>query len=531
MSKEVEKRSPYKEFLQGDKLAFDLKTLQPDGSIESTLHQITIADIKGGGFFGKVLIPENENFVIKTSLPDPFHHFWREANWGFKPFPSQTDEKTAQMQHLAIRLIHDVLPVLSNGKFRSPASFGYTKLSTGYAQVIEKMEGRGPRFDLPNDDVSDFKKAQKELTDIALSLGLEQAGQIHPDNPFGMANLWFNDKSNSWIWLDTTPAIPHNGWIWPFFHFKFHKEIRYWFNQKQTTFDTIHMGYFLKEVVENKHLFPPDVYQKIRKDAALYSESLEEKNRDQNSLRRDIKPTIEAAGEIATNLATQRAIYKFIDDPQFRKDTLSVIEKLITDQDFRTNYLNKKFFLNGIDQAKEKGIITDEEWERAWKAVKNNSLTTEEKKVLAGVQMYYIAVSTVLDILEFSAYGKAAASLNDDLISRLTTAAVGFVIGWVLPSIIKPAGTRLIQTQTKVDLRAATVVSAIPKFGTYLAVPAQFTTTVGGDESQLIWHYTVRNMIARISELSPSGGWGTEFEAQLWQKVGKRLESLQARTK
>ncbi|MBI4100362.1 hypothetical protein HY439_01340 [Candidatus Microgenomates bacterium] len=218
------RKNPYGEYLTGDEIKFSLQTLQSDGSLRSCDQRIVIRDVRGGGFFGRVIIPEDGGYVIKTSCPDSWHHLWREVNWDFKPFPARVFEIDAQLEHLSTRLIHQVLPRLSGGKFRSPDSFGYTDLPNGFAQVVEKMEGRGPRFDLPKNEFLEFRQAQEELTDLALRLGLEQAGQIHPENPFGMANLWKEKDGHGFIWLDTIPAIPHNGWIKPFFHFKFHKK-------------------------------------------------------------------------------------------------------------------------------------------------------------------------------------------------------------------------------------------------------------------------------------------------------------------
>lgn len=129
----------YQEYSPGDQISFPLHTLQSDGNIITSERSITIEDIRGGGFFGKVIIPRDENFVIKTSLPDPWHHLWRIVNWNFREFPAQSEEKSAKLEHLATRLIHNVLPVISNGRFYSPDSYGYTRLAPGYAQVVEKL--------------------------------------------------------------------------------------------------------------------------------------------------------------------------------------------------------------------------------------------------------------------------------------------------------------------------------------------------------------------------------------------------------
>lgn len=518
------RRSPYNEYSPGDKVQFSIRTLKPDGSLATKDHRITIGDIRGGGFFGRVLVPEDEDFVIKTSLPDPWHHLWRTINWDFKPFPAQSNEVAAQLEHLSTRLIHQVLPVLSEGKFYSPDSSGYTHLSTGIAQVVEKMRGRGPRFDLPENEFLKFRTAQKELTIIALNLGLEQAGQIHPDNPFSLANLWWNDEKGVWIWLDTIPAIPHKGWIKPLFHFKFHKDMRHWFYQKATTFNRIHTGYFLTEISRNRHLFSEETFQELKAGLELYDSLREDYERQQKGNRADFSPALRASCETAKDLIRERFILKILADPKFRQEKIETLGKIITDPAYRVSYFNRSFTLRGIETAFEEGIISQEERQIAWEMVdgKKDPKALDGKKTLAGLQLYYIVTGEILNVIEGSAYLQAIFTEN-----KLQAAALGVFVGWVLPSILRPVSTSIIGKVTNKDLRVARGVSALPKVGSYLAVPAQLSVDATS-KADGIWHYTVRSIITHLSKMSPSGsgGLGTQLEAELWEKLGKRLEKL-----
>ncbi len=514
-------QSPYKEFSPGQKLTFTLKTLGLDGAVVENPQQMTIGEVRGGGFFGKVLIPKEGDRVIKTSLPDAWHHLWRVVNWGFEDLPANKDEAAAQLEHLTARIIHRVLPIVSRGKFCTPASYGYTKLTTGYAQVKEKMVGRGPRFDLGVDEFSEFRKAQQELFELALNLGLEQAGQIHPDNPFGMANLWFDPQNQKqpWIWLDTDPAIPHNGWTWPFFHFKSHGQLRHWFFQKERTFNSIHVGYFLSEIIKHKSLFSDEEFNEVMSDLKLYQNL--KTQADVVSPHKDFKSATRAAGEVATDLLTERSVWKFLADPLFRKEKLEILAGILKYPSYRAFLFNKNFVLAGVQRAKKEGIISEPEWLDAWR-VARAELTTKELNALMGLQVYYIASSILINLIEGSAY--LTALFAED---KLETAALGFFLGRVLPQL-RPAVTLTTGLITKTDLRLAALISAIPTLGSVLPIPAQVGKNVSRDGK--IWHYTVRRLIAKISQgfigAIPHGGWGTEIEARLWQKFGNKLEKL-----
>lgn len=513
-------QSPYKEFSPGQKLAFNLKTLGPDGTIVESPHQMIIAEVRSGGFFGKVLIPKDGDYVIKTSLPDAWHHLWRVVNWGFADLPANKDEVAAQIEDLTARIIHRVLPIVSRGKFRTPAPYGYTELATGYAQVKEKMVGRGPRFDLGVDEFTEFRKAQQELFELGLNLGLEQAGQIHPDNPFGMANLWFDPQKQSWIWLDTDPAIPHNGWTWPFFHFKSHGRLRHWFFQKERTFNRIHAGYFLSEIMKYKSLFSDDEFNEVMSDLKLY-QNLQEQSAS-GSTQRDFKVATRAAGEVATDLVTERSIWKFLADPLFREEKLETLARIIKDPAYRAFYFNKNVVLKGVERARNEGIISDEELKTAWKAAESE-LTPERWGTLAKLQLFYVASSVIINFIEGSAYLKALTTEED----RLETAILGFFLGRALP-LLRPVITLATGFLTKTDLKTAALVSTIPALGSGIAIPAQIAVSTANN--RVVLHYAVRNLVASLSRgfigVIPHGGWGTEIEARSWKRFGDKLAKL-----
>ena len=102
----------------------------------------TVEDIRGGGFYGKVMLFENE--VIKTSEPDSWHKLWRHINWELSPFPPQSNKLAAELDFLSGRIINRIVPNLTEGRVITPDSIGYTDLKKiGFAQVIERVHGRG----------------------------------------------------------------------------------------------------------------------------------------------------------------------------------------------------------------------------------------------------------------------------------------------------------------------------------------------------------------------------------------------------
>lgn len=538
MTEKAEQESPYRQFFQGQDLSFTLHTLNPDGSVRLLDRQITIAAIKDGGFFGKVLIPANGDFVIKTSVPDPWHDLWRRINWNFRDFPSQVNETQAKLDHLATNLIHGVIPILTEGQFYSPRSLGYTKLPNGYAQVLERVRGRGPRFDKPDDEFTKFRSIQSELTNIGFSLGLEHAAQIHPDNPFGLANLWLDEKNKGWVWLDTLPAIPHRGWIWPAFYFRFHKDIRHWFYPQthELTFNKIHIDTFLEEIQKSRHLFDEQTYQQVLDNLNLYQQLWEEKQ-SQGETPRNLRAVVGAA------LESGKVVPKVVLD--LGRGIQTTIQSIFNSKLRRV--LVNNLVLAGTKRAHEEGIIDDEECQQELTLVEQNSQTNSKRMlpVLTGVYGYYQGSNWLLlkptEVISYAyLFGTDLTDrlveldltpliTQENAIEKLAIFGSTFLGFRVVGALNTYVSTKLLGKLFGMNLETAARVSVIPAIGSHLAIPAQIGVTAGS-RNELLWHYSVRNLVAKASSLHPAGGWGTQYEGQLWKLVGHHLEGL-ARSK
>ena len=521
-------KNPYKQFWPGQRLPFTLHTLNPDGSICSSDKQVEIAAIKGGGFFGRVLILKDEDFVIKTSVPDPWHDLWRRVNWGFKDFPSQVSETQARLDHLATNLIADVVPVVTEGKFHSPHSRGYTRLANGYAQVIERAHGREPRYDVGEDEFSKFRWTQEDLTGVGLNLGLEQIGQVHTDNPFGMANIWYEPETSRWAWFDTLPAIRHTGWVWPLFYFRFHKDIRNWFypNSNEVTFNKIHSDLFLQEVQEKRHLFKDDVYQKVLENLNLYQQLWEERQAE-GKTKKNFRATTTAAFESA----------KVVPQILLNGRGIKTGVRAIFDANLRRAIVNNTI-LAGTKKAFEEGVIDQDELEQA-QSIVETPRSGKILPVLTGVYGYNQGSNWLfLKPAEIGSYiylfgTNAAEKLTqldltpllslEDPVEKFLLFGLAFAGFRAVGMANSYLGTKLIGRLSDLDLETAARISAVPIVGSHLAIPAQFAITLGS-QSEIIWHYNVRGVIAATSSIHPAGGWGTQLEGVLWKKVGKFLE-------
>lgn len=525
----IELGSSYSQYSPGQTLAFTQHFLNPNGKVNSGEREIKIAAIKGGGFFGRVLIPDGEEFVIKTSVPDPWHDLWRRVNWGFRDFPSQVDETQAKLDQLASNLIADTLPIVTDGKFIAPHSLGYTKLPNGYAQVIERMYGRPPKYDVLPNEFTEFRQAQKELREIGFELGLEQAAQIHEDNPFGMANLWKDPENNRWIWLDTLPAIPHKGLVWPFFNFRFHKDVRNWFypNQPDTpvTFNRIHLDRLMSKVVDQRKRFEDQDYNDILANIETYDQLIRVHTPDKSV---NLAGTAKALAQSCID-----GIEKLVSVPI---NTVDSALRVIISPAYR-----RSLVLDGVEKANDMGLITDKELKEA-NSVMDNHLENSHKSpaIMAGLYAYYQGLGLVLKPLELFSYaslvgvegaekfkelGFAYLADPDGGLEKMASCTLAFVSFRAAGSIIRPLTTKLVGHISGVEVGVATPLSVIPLIGDHLAVPAQIASSARG-ENEKIWHYTVRNLVAKASSIFPDGGWGSEREGRWWKKWGKKLESL-----
>lgn len=505
----------------------------------------TVEDIRGGGFYGKVMLFENE--VIKTSEPDSWHKLWRHINWELSPFPPQSNKLAAELDFLSGRIINRIVPNLTEGRVITPDSIGYTDLKEiGFAQVIERVHGRGARFDTTADENDLFAQTRKNLWSLGVSLGLEQAAQIHPDNPFGKPNIWTTTEGQM-IWLDMLPAIRHTNWVWPAFKFKFHRDVNEKIGSGKETFNRIHTNKLRKFLEEYpKSLFGPTEQDELETYLGMYEERLEEYVREQDIDKRVrvvedavyrgiitdkkgkqllqsdlayatflsgtvVRPALSAFKEFIDNTK----IYRAFTDKEFQTD----MEKFIQDPLFRRERFIEHTILRGARDAYNLGLITKAEWENAWNVLAESTSTeTEARKLTStylGLQAWFTISSNIINSVSIPVMASSVVAENPG--ARF---ALGLFIDIVVPPLVRVASTLTTSLMTNQELKTAMMVSAIPKLGGYLAVPADMAKRLG-NRSEMIWHYTKRGVIASLSKIMrPWGGWNSDLEEKLWQNLG-----------
>lgn len=514
----------------------------------SEVHVIggKIESIRGGGFYGQALI--FPDVVIKTAEPDPWHLLWRDLNWGMAPFPPQSSQKAAQLDHLAMSIVHEVIPAATNGVVTTPASFGYLDMGPlGWAQAVERMHGRGVRFDAEYNENAQFRAFRKHIWRLGVDMGLEHAAQVHPDNPFGKPNLWKTDEGQI-IWLDILPAIRHTGFVLPAFYFGFHNDVRKQIGHGHDTFNTIHTGK-LRAYIHNH----PDIAERIDHNKLtllltqydqIAVDFQQEQMRPQkelvieDALQRGIIDTHRADDLRRSNTAyglflsekiidpliktakeaiQESLLYKAGFDKQFQQDAL----RFLRDPLYRAMQINEHGVLRGIKEAYLLGLISDQEWQAAQELVAQPSLSPTEAKRLTHaylfLQTYYTVAGMTINAISYPTM--ASSLIAENPMSRLT---LGLFIDIVIPCVVRALSTEIVGLIAKQNLHIAAMASAVPKFGGYIAIPIDLTHRTG-NRSADIWHYTQRNLIASASKiLRPWGGWNSDLEAELWDKLHAR---------
>lgn len=520
------KREAMARFSPGERVDCEIITVR-NKTKTTTRFSSTIGSVSGGGFYGNVLVFPDDKVVMKLSQPDPWHEFWRYVNWE-KPFPPQVSEVEALHDHLSSRIIANTIEYVS--KVKIPAPVGYTHFEKlGYAQEIEQAEGRPIRF---SPDMKEFKlirRTQDELLKIGSKFGLEHISQIHPANPFAFSNLWI-DENGKVIWLDTLPAIPHTGFVKPFFRFPFHLDIRRRLGTDEVTFNRIHTARFREMLKETSRLFPGNVYNSLIDDLGLYESVVRECGQSKHlSKKEDFLEACFETGLITTSqkeflLNSDKDYNKFASELKFEPLVeaftvgvaklmdlanpvrhISTLYKIITDGSFKRGFV-RSIILSGVTQASERRILSSKDLNRISTAIDKD---TARGLAYLDTQAYFLLSGRLMNFVEGSSYLSVLLSGNKE-----AKIAFGFFIGWILPSLVRPLITTLMGRKYNVDLKHLKSFSKWPKVGSYLSVPYDISKRGGNDD---ILHYNLRLIVASISSiLRPWGGWGSQHEAQLW---------------
>ena len=518
----------------GEPLDLCLQRVSPD-SLEPVNINRNVEGFAGGGFYGSVILLGD--LVVKTAQPAAFHELLRQMNWPV-PFPSQSSDAAAKLDYISGRIIGDVIPRVTDQEVVVPRAEGYTKLpgGLGFGQAIERVYGRGPTFLDNGAENEKVRNARQRIWEAGVAFGLEAAAQVHPDNPFGKANIWLNDGQV--IWLDYLPAFRHTGLVKPFFRYRFHEDVRQAFGSQVPTYNRVHTDVLRLALSANQEKFRPEDHSELSALANSYDAVREEYiwEQSQNPRSLFIKDALERE-LISPSHAERLNEHKYLYAAHRLRRIGGLGVRSVVDfanatplkmlwsaepwKDAKKFFTNRECFLGstmlrGIKKAHQEGLVTDEELE--------TTLDIISKKDLRFYTLFeagYFATSRVVD----------AATVY--LAIKATRSSHPAEWGWVpvfntcTPGLIRATGTLILGKVLGRNLNKMALYSTIPVAGTYLAVPAQIQRDYGQREAKVM-HYNLRSLAATLSKVRPYGGWGSDLEEKIWNTAkrskAKKLE-------
>ena len=524
-------------------LGLIIRTLTPDGEVVTRNEHITVGKRLEGGFFGQVIFPEDKDYVIKTTEPkDPLRKFLRYANWDFRKFPSQVCEDAVKLDYLSVNLKHDTLPTFSRGLYSTPGCLGYTEIGSNYALLLERVNGRGPRFHTNVPEYGIFKGDQLAASETLYNAGFMEGAQIDPENPLGLANFWWDlseDDVRKGIVMDNLAAFRMRKTL-GVIGFGFHRKVQSRFklpNEKDVHYNQVDVSRLRQRMELYKKDFIPEEFDRISQNIDLY-ESLraqfDTSYKPELAIGESLGAFTEASGEIAKKLVVGGG--------------KKIVEKAVS---LVHPESQREAVLSGVTKAHAHNLITDEELqgveESLDKSIDGRVITTPGGK-LAMLSLSYFLLSRGVNLAEIAAYsqlgldGAKLMSLDyyqnmafvDDYEKFLQVAAIGLGMRLGSAIFLRYPLTWGIGKKFQVDLTEAKKVCWIPIVGDNLAPIVQFQEDTKNTGS-LVGHYAIREKIAAASKFvvwdreknEPTmGGWGTDTEAKLLEKWGPTIEKI-----
>lgn len=526
----------------GQSLTFETTRITPEGKHEIDSVSGEVTRWHKGGFYGQVAEVTDErhgSIIVKTAEPYGLIHRWgRLANWEGRLFPSQVNGPAAAVDSLSQKIAHELLPSTLN--VYVPDSYGYGFLPNfGYVQVLETLQGQSPKYTQGFSEYQLLMTHRHLIANLGFELGSENlAGQSHPDNIFGLENLWVGIDGKVQL-VDQLPAIRHTGRFlgirFPFL--RFHDEIRSRIGKGKITFNNIDTT-LVRQALSTDSRFS-------RVDTQSVLGYLEQYDIHRGQLERDLAVTrtewniaglialgmIDKHPEIARNwfqllinLATTEG--EKLGQETLKSFTDSSPVRFITEPEFR------RLFLTGLAFAEEgykKGNISPPEWHEIKSLVwgQSDQLSADQKRRIRNyVTLWgiYIVTSRLWDI------AAVFTAISSEIIrpqNHLLAAALGITVAQIIPPISRRLLAYPFFWLTRQNIDVVKTAALVPLGGWLLAVPAQMAVNPElANQIAGVWHLTVRGIIAKFSSLLPWGGWGTDTEARWLQALAKKQQFL-----
>ncbi len=521
--------------VEGEPFDFVSKQVTSQGIVEQPISE-PVEHITGNGFFGSVIVLPDS--VIKTTTPDALHEALRVLNWDI-PFPSRAFESAAQLDYLAGRILHQAVPIFTDGQVHTPQAHGYVRVSRelGYGQHAERTYGRGTIFNDGGKENAKIRQARQELWGLVTTLGSEHVAQVHPNNPFGKPNLWLA-QDGSIIWHDYLPAFRHTAHVRPILNFGFHDDVRKTFGSLGPTYNRIHTSMLRKSLEERSNRISFEDFDGLTEAMELYDDA---SKRYQDAISGDprnlyiqdaqerglispqqaehLRRSPRAFEIFRTKEVARLGVQAFLDfcgdsklkllrSPEFHER----VSKLATDRSHLSKALVNNSILLGMKQAHAQGLVSTEQLEQALEKVSNKDMA-----VYLGMSTYYMVVARAVDVMTVPMGVAAATSENPARNIGLVS-----IFNIFAPGILRAVSTAVVDTMSETDLKRAARTTLIPMYGTYAAIPEQIYVTYGQKAGEIL-HYSVRAVVAAVSKIV-GGGWGSDAEERLWNAtVGRKV--------
>lgn len=451
----------------------------------------------------------------------------------------KTDEDVAQSNYLRGRILNIIVPELTDGSVITPHALGYTYIEgQGFAQVIERVDSHSPRFDDGGLENTKIRQARASLWSQAEKTGIEPLVHIHPKNPLGKSNFRVHADGRL-VWLDQYTDLPLSGTIGKLLlpQFDFYSEAIEVFKKdgKNPNFRNLDISSIERLVHERGLSDSEKILELLSEYGELQNTMSSAPQKSHRELVADDLEKLDVVSErgaqiIRSSEFGHRAVRaaqkggeiveytggKIQSTSQSFKDKQIAYYLYMTDPEIRTHAILENSILKGMSVAQEHGNISDKEYKEALDVVSPHDLTT-----YVGLQTFYLANSRAFDILTGSLI--AANPSPKEVLSNFTATTLAC-------SAIRGAVTAIVSRFRDTELKKATMSSMIPMFGSYIAIIQQMGVTYG-EYTKDIKHNAYRFLVANISKIGFGGGWGSDREEKIWNKMHKLSQIFAKKSK
>lgn len=526
----------------GDRVSFVAQRLHPHSGREEYEVGGTVTARHKGGFYGEVFEVNDSDrgeTIIKTARATGLiHRLGKFLNWDGKPFPPQVSETAALADYVSQKIARGFIPA-ATGVY-TPDAYGTGFLpSYGYVQEMEKLYGRPPSYLRGLGEYDRLMQARRAIFTLGMELGnVNWAGQAHPDNVFGLQNLWIG-LNGSVILVDQLPGIRHKGEFLglklPFLAFQ--REIGMALGNGNIVYNEIDTNLHRTALDHDPRFSGLDKsslhgFLDIYDDLAVrlkteQSQSLLEQNIAALILLGVINREPRRLREWATTMLSLSIRQGKVTTKEFAE---RVGENMFIRMMTEKGYF--KLFFSGLSLLEEgykSGTVPQADWLAAKSLVfdENEALSPEQRKKIRNYVSLlgtYLTSSAILNVAGAVAFTATEVTYPGN---HLLATTLGFTFATALPAALRYLSAKPFTWITKQNADIVRSLSPIPTVGTLAPLAQMAANPELASTIAAFWPLTVRGLAAKASKLLPWGGWGTDLEARIMKFLFRKHEKIQ----